>query len=72
MLAQSSLGSPSSAGCSRATDRQALQTWSASPALERTTKVRLAQLRRVAIKKSALVTSPVFNGQFDAAETLEA
>jgi hypothetical protein len=36
---------------------------------ERTTKARPAQLRRVAIRKSAPATSPVLNGQFDAAET---
>jgi hypothetical protein len=36
---------------------------------ERTTKARPAQLRRVAIIKSAPATSPVLSGQFDAAET---
>jgi hypothetical protein len=37
--------------------------------LERTTKARPAQLRRVAIRKSVPATSPVLNGQSDAAET---
>jgi hypothetical protein len=37
--------------------------------VEWTTKAHPAQLRRVAIRKSAPATSPVLNGRFDAAET---
>jgi hypothetical protein len=54
------------------TQNKSVETGNDGRHQERTTKVRLAQLRRVAIKKSAPATSPVFNGRFDAAETREA